>query len=57
MAAVYRAEHVASFLRPQEVTEARVAFREGKISQDRLNEVTDRATLSVLERHCPRMLA
>jgi 5-methyltetrahydropteroyltriglutamate--homocysteine methyltransferase len=50
MAEAYRADHVGSLLRPQEVKDARAAFREGKISQDRLNAITDQAILGLLER-------
>jgi 5-methyltetrahydropteroyltriglutamate--homocysteine methyltransferase len=48
MAEAYRADHIGSFLRPGSVKEARVSFREGKISREQLTGVEDRAILDAL---------
>lgn len=50
MAGAYRADQVGSLLRPGEVKEARMAFRQGRISREQLAEVEDRAILQALER-------
>jgi len=39
----YHADHVGSLLRPPELLEAREAQREGRISQEQLNEIENRA--------------
>ena len=44
----YRAEHLASFLRPAQVREAREAFREGSIGQAELAEAEDGAIREAL---------
>jgi len=49
MATTYRAEHVGSLLRPQEVLDAHAAHAQGKISAAQLREVEDRAILMVLD--------
>lgn len=41
--APFRIDHVGSFLRPQELVDAREAFAEGKISQEELTAVEDKA--------------
>ena len=46
----YRADHVGSLLRPDEVKQARVSFSEGSVNSDRLKEVEDKAVLAALER-------
>jgi len=46
----YRADHVGSLLRPDEVKQARVSFSEGSINSDQLKEVEDKAVLAALER-------
>ena len=50
MAEVYRADHVGSLLRPDEVKEARAAFAAGQISREQLSEAEDRSILNALER-------
>ena len=49
MATTYRADHVGSLLRPQEVLDAHAAHAQGKISAAQLREVEDRAILMVLD--------
>ncbi len=46
----YRADHVGSLLRPDEVKQARVSFSAGSINPDQLKEVEDKAVLAALER-------
>ena len=41
--APFRVDHVGSFLRPQELVEAREAYAEGKISREELTAVEDKA--------------
>ena len=50
MPGTYRADHVGSFLRPDEVKAARASFNDGNLTPDRLKEVEDRAVLAALER-------
>src|SRR5450755_1894634 len=45
-----RAEHVGSLLRPPELLEARTAFTEGRLNQEQLREIEDRAILDALEK-------
>jgi len=45
----FRADHVGSFLRPQELKDARVAHLEGKLPLDELRAIEDREILKVLE--------
>jgi 5-methyltetrahydropteroyltriglutamate--homocysteine methyltransferase len=45
-----RAEHVGSLLRPQELLQARASFAEGRLGQEQLREIEDRAILDVLEK-------
>src|SRR5947208_9795653 len=49
MATTYRADHVGSLLRPQDVLDAHAAHAAGKISAEQLREVEDKAILMVLE--------
>ncbi|MGT2755689.1 5-methyltetrahydropteroyltriglutamate--homocysteine S-methyltransferase [Streptococcus ovuberis] len=46
----FRADHVGSFLRPQELIEAREAFASGKISQEDLTQVEDQAILDLVKK-------
>ena len=46
----YRADHLASFLRPDAVREAREAFREGRIGRPELASAEDRSIREALER-------
>src|SRR5690606_34903830 len=45
----YLADHVGSLLRPPELLEARTAFNEGRIDEDRLHEIEDASVLKALE--------
>jgi 5-methyltetrahydropteroyltriglutamate--homocysteine methyltransferase len=45
----YRADHVGSLLRPQELLDARAQFADGKISEANLREVEDASVLKALE--------
>ncbi len=45
---IYRAEHVGSLLRPAELLAARAARAEGKITEQELRAVEDRAVLAAL---------
>src|ERR687883_322543 len=47
-AAGYRADQVGSFLRPQEVKDAHVAYAEGKLPLAELRAIEDQAILDVL---------
>ena len=49
MATQFRADHVGSFLRPQEVKEARDAYRAGSISEEALRAVENEHILRVIE--------
>src|SRR3954465_1787424 len=49
MTTVYRADHIGSLLRPQEVLDAHAAQARGEISLDRLREIEDEAILMALE--------
>ena len=49
MATMYRADHVGSFLRPQEVLDAHEQFGAGKISEEQMREIEDAAILKVLD--------
>lgn len=49
MAAVFRADHVGSLLRPPELLSARADFAEGRITADQLREIEDRCVLQALE--------
>ena len=49
MAQVYRADHVGSLLRPDEVKQARGAFAAGNLSREQLSEAEDRSILHALE--------
>jgi 5-methyltetrahydropteroyltriglutamate--homocysteine methyltransferase len=48
MTASYRADHVGSLLRPPEVLEAHIAFREGRTSVEQLRPIEDAAILTAL---------
>jgi 5-methyltetrahydropteroyltriglutamate--homocysteine methyltransferase len=50
MPARYRAEHVGSLLRPPELLQARAAFAQGRLTQDELRAIEDRAILEAIER-------
>ncbi len=50
MPELYRADHVGSLLRPAEVKDARIAFQQGTLDQERLREAEDRAILNALQR-------
>jgi 5-methyltetrahydropteroyltriglutamate--homocysteine methyltransferase len=45
----YRADHVGSFLRPPELLDARTAHAEGRLGDDDLRAVEDRAVLAILD--------
>src|SRR5438552_7749441 len=49
MAAPYRADHVGSLLRPDEVLKAHEAFEQGKMSLEQLRETEDRAIRDVIK--------
>src|SRR6476659_6858378 len=49
MTTVYRAGHIGSLLRPQEVLDAHAAQARGEITLERLREIEDEAILMVLE--------
>jgi 5-methyltetrahydropteroyltriglutamate--homocysteine methyltransferase len=49
MTTTYRADHVGSLLRPQEVLDAHAAHAKGQISAEQLREVEDKAILMVLD--------
>ena len=49
MAQPYRADHVGSLLRPPELVQARQDFNQGRITQEQLREVEDRAVLRALD--------
>ena len=49
MVTKYRAEQVGSFLRPQEVLDAHLAQREGKLPLEQLRAIEDKAILECLE--------
>jgi 5-methyltetrahydropteroyltriglutamate--homocysteine methyltransferase len=45
----YRADHVGSFLRPPELTDAFRAFRQHRITDEQLRKATDQAILNILQ--------
>ncbi|MGH7832115.1 MAG: cobalamin-independent methionine synthase II family protein [Candidatus Binatia bacterium] len=45
----FRADHIGSLLRPQELLDARAAYREGRLERERLREIEDRSILRALE--------
>jgi methionine synthase II (cobalamin-independent) len=49
MPTMYRADHVGSFLRPQEVLDAHEKFGAGQISETQMREIEDAAILQVLD--------
>jgi 5-methyltetrahydropteroyltriglutamate--homocysteine methyltransferase len=49
MATMYRADHVGSFLRPQEVLDAHDKFRAGQMSESDVREIENKAILQVLD--------
>lgn len=48
MAKKYRAEQVGSLLRPQEVLDAHAALREGKLAEDKVREIEDKAIIEAI---------
>jgi 5-methyltetrahydropteroyltriglutamate--homocysteine methyltransferase len=50
MKSIDRADHVGSLLRPPELLRARASFAEGKLDQQQLLEIEDRAILEALDR-------
>lgn len=48
--APFRYDYVGSFLRPQELIDARVEFDEGKISREQLTEIEDRSITELIEK-------
>ena len=44
-----RADNIGSLLRPEELIEARGAYREGRIDAEHLREIEDRAILGALD--------
>ena len=44
MSTKYRADQVGSFLRPQEVLDAHVAYRDGKLPLEQLRAIEDKAS-------------
>src|SRR6058998_1381663 len=49
MATPFRADNIGSLLRPAELLEARVAYREGRVEREQLREIEDRSILEALE--------
>jgi 5-methyltetrahydropteroyltriglutamate--homocysteine methyltransferase len=49
VAAVFRADHVGSLLRPPELLQARTEHAEGRITAEQLREVEDRCVLEALD--------
>src|SRR5689334_22587946 len=49
MATMYRADHVGSFLRPQEVLDAHDKFRAGQMSESDVREIENKAISQVLD--------
>jgi 5-methyltetrahydropteroyltriglutamate--homocysteine methyltransferase len=49
MATMYRADHVGSFLRPQEVLDAHDKFRAGQMTESDVREIENKAILQVLD--------
>ena len=49
MTTPYRADHIGSLLRPQEVLDAHAAQARGEVSLEQLREIEDKAILHVLE--------
>jgi 5-methyltetrahydropteroyltriglutamate--homocysteine methyltransferase len=45
----FRADNIGSLLRPQELLDARAAYREGKLEREQLREIEDRSVLKALE--------
>jgi methionine synthase II (cobalamin-independent) len=45
----FRADHVGSFLRSDELKAARAAYQQGNLSEERLREIEDREVLRILE--------
>ncbi len=45
----YRTDNIGSLLRPPELLEARVAYRDGRLAAERLREIEDRSILQALE--------
>ena len=49
MATTYRAEHIGSLLRPQELLDARVSHNQGDTTSEQLKELEDKLILDALE--------
>ncbi|HLF76723.1 MAG TPA: hypothetical protein VJB57_04465 [Dehalococcoidia bacterium] len=49
MSTKFRADHVGSFLRPQEVLDAHIAYQKGELALEKLRALEDKAILDVLE--------
>ncbi|HUK39689.1 MAG TPA: hypothetical protein VLX11_01545 [Candidatus Acidoferrales bacterium] len=49
MARRFRADNIGSLLRPQELLEARAAYREGRLDREQLRAIEDRSILKALE--------
>ena len=49
MAIRFRADNIGSLLRPQELLDARAAYREGKLERKQLREIEDRSILKALD--------
>ena len=49
MVTIYRAEHIGSLLRPQELLEARESHQQGKKTSEELREIEDKYILEALE--------
>jgi 5-methyltetrahydropteroyltriglutamate--homocysteine methyltransferase len=45
----FRADNIGSLLRPQELLEARAAYRESKLDREQLRDIEDRSILKALE--------
>ena len=45
----FRADNIGSLLRPQELLEARAAYREGRLDREQLRAIEDRSILKALE--------
>ena len=49
MAIPFRADNIGSLLRPQELLDARAAYRDGKLAREQLREIEDRSILKALD--------
>ena len=46
----YRYDHVGSFLRPEELKQARKDFKAGKVSREELTAIEDKAITALVEK-------